>query len=215
MISTPGQSDGGYISACVMPCGRPRRLWHLHLGQGGDGIGGERIDADRAGDVLDALLAGILEGQSQPVADLLAHRPRDADAARVGQVFEASRDVDGIAVEVLVVDDHIAEVDPDPETEALVLWEIGVAVDHALLHFDRPAHRFDRAGELDQETVAGGLDDAAAMPGDAGIDQIAPARFEPSERPFLVRAHQARIAGDVGSDDRGHLAFGLLRRCGA
>jgi hypothetical protein len=145
---------------------------------------------------------------------LFAHRPRDADAARFGQVFEPRRDVHGVAIEVLAVDDHVAEVDPDTEMDAPVVRNIGVALDHALLHLDRPTHRFDRAGKLNEDAVAGRLDDAAAAPGDAGVDQIAPARLEPSEGAFLVRPHQARVAGDVGGDHRGELAFGLRCGCG-
>ena len=40
----------------------------------------------------------------------------------------------------------------------------GIARGHAGLNFDGAAHRIDDAGELDQQTVAGGLDDPAAMP---------------------------------------------------
>src|SRR3954451_25465619 len=64
-----------------MPCSRPGRLWSIRFGQGGNGFRRQRIDADRAGDVFDALLTAILEGESQSVADLLAHCPRDADAS--------------------------------------------------------------------------------------------------------------------------------------
>jgi hypothetical protein len=59
---------------------------------------------------------------------LFVHRARDADAARVGQDFEASGNVDGVAVELLVADDNITEVAPDPEVYALVVRNIGVAV---------------------------------------------------------------------------------------
>jgi hypothetical protein len=200
----------GAIPTRVTRSGQPRRRRRLRGRQRGDGIGGERVDADRAGDVLDALLAAILEGQGQPVADLIAHCRRDADAARVGQVFEPRRNVHRIAIEVLVVDDYVAEVDPDSEPDAPVICDIGVAFDHPLLRLDRPAHRFDRARKLDEEAVAGGLDDAPAVPGDARVDQLAPARLELGERPFLVRPHQPRIAGDIGGNDRGELPFGLL-----
>ena len=72
------------------------------------------------------------------------------------------------------------------------------------------AHRFDRAGELDQHTIARGLDHAAAVASDARFDQFSSARFDLGNRAFLVRAHQARIAGDIGSNDRDELPFDLL-----
>src|SRR5258706_11527222 len=60
----------------------------------------------------------------------------------------------------------------------------GVTFGHCLLHRDRAAHRVDDAGELDQEPVAGGLDDAAVMAGYFGIDHLGAERFEPAEGPF-------------------------------
>jgi len=40
---------------------------------------------------------------------------------------------------------------------------LGVAQRHLALHLDRAAHRVDDAGELDEQPVAGGFDDAPAM----------------------------------------------------
>ena len=42
-------------------------------------------DADRPAMFLTVLLAEILEGELEPVADLIAHGARDADAAGLGQ----------------------------------------------------------------------------------------------------------------------------------
>src|SRR5207248_5394782 len=39
--------------------------------------------------------------------------------ARFGHGFEPCGDVDAVAVDVVAVDDHIAEIDPDPEFDAL------------------------------------------------------------------------------------------------
>ena len=71
----------------------------------------------------------------------------------------------------------------------------------AALHLDRAAHRIDDAGELDQQAVAGGLDDAAAMLGDLGIDERLSTGLEPGERAFLVGTHQPAITGDIGRQD--------------
>ena len=84
--------------------------------------------------------------------------------------------------------------------------DTGVALGHRLLHLDRAAHRIDDAGELDQQAVAGGLDDAAVVLGDLRVDQLAAERFEPFERAFLVRPHQPRIARHIGGEDRGEAA---------
>ena len=40
----------------------------------------------------------------------------------------------------------------------------GVALGHASLHIDGAAHRMDHAGELQQQTIAGPLDDPAWRP---------------------------------------------------
>ena len=42
------------------------------------------------------------------------------------------------------------------------------------------------------------------------IDQIAEMRFQPFVRPFLVLAHQPRVARHIGGKDRGETAFDRL-----
>ena len=78
----------------------------------------------------------------------------------------------------------------------------GIALGHAALHLDRAAHRIDDAGELHQQAVAGGLDDAAAVFGDLRIDQLAPMALEAREGRALVAAHQPRITRHIGREDR-------------
>jgi hypothetical protein len=73
---------------------------------------------------------------------------------------------------------------------------------------DGAADGIDDAGELDQQP-AGGLDDATAMLSDLGIGQFAAQRGQRSMRALLIRAHQPRIAGDIGSEDGGQPAFDL------
>jgi hypothetical protein len=90
--------------------------------------------------------------------------------------------------------------------DAAVPSDTGVPPGHRLLHFDRTAHRIDDAGKLDQQAVAGGLDDAAMMLGDFRIDELAAQRLEAFERAFLVRPHQPRIPRHIGGEDRGETA---------
>ena len=69
--------------------------------------------------------------------------------------------------------DDIAQMNPDAELDAAFGRQAGVALDHAGLHLDRAAHRVDDAAKVDENAVAGALDDAAMMRGDRGINQIA------------------------------------------
>jgi len=132
----------------------------------GDGFAAQGIDAYRPRDVLDALLAEIRERIGQLVADLVAHHPGDADPARRGERFQARRYVHTIAKDVVVLDDDVAEIDPDPETDPAVLGCGGLAVNHRPLQFGRTAHRVDDAREFRQHPVASVLDDPTVMPAD-------------------------------------------------
>jgi hypothetical protein len=140
--------------------------------------GGPDIEyADRAGDVLDLLLAPVSKGEIELVAHLVTHHAADADPARLGQGFEPCGDIDAVTEDILAVDDDVAEVDPDPELDPLGIRRPGIPQDHLALHIDRAAHRIDDAGKLDEQPVAGRFDDAAAMLLDLWIGQFAPDRL--------------------------------------
>jgi hypothetical protein len=98
--------------------------------------------------------------------------------------------------------DHVAEVNADAEFDAPLRRHAGVALDEAILHLDRAAHRVDHAAELDKNAVAGAFDDAPAMGGDGGIDQIAAQAPKPRKRAVLVGAGEAAVADHVGDQDR-------------
>jgi hypothetical protein len=55
----------------------------------------------------------------------------------------------------------------------------GIALGHPTLHRYRTGHSLDDARELYEDAVAGRLDDAAFMFGDARVDQFTAMRSEP------------------------------------
>ena len=148
-------------------------------------------------------------------------RARDADPARFGQRFEPRRDVDAIAQNVAILGDHVAEIDADAIADAPVVVEIPLAVEHAALHLGGAAHRIDDAGEFRQQPVAGGLDDAALMFADFGVDPVAAMRPEAIEGPFLIGPDQTRIARYVSGKyrrqtaDRSHHSVSPARSVGS
>ncbi len=109
----------------------------------------DAVGAHRPCDVLDLLLAPVLECKVELVANLVAHDPADADATRLGQRFEAGGDVDAVAEDVAFIDDDVADIDADAELDAPIGRYANVAVGHLALNVDRAAHRVDDAGELD------------------------------------------------------------------
>jgi hypothetical protein len=61
----------------------------------------------------------------------------------------------------------------DAELDSALGRQAGIALDHAVLHFDRATHSVDHGAELDEAAVAGTLNDAPVMGVDGGTDQIA------------------------------------------
>ena len=110
----------------------------------------ERIDPDRLGDVLELGRAEIADRQIEPPLDLAIGILGQADRAGLGDAFQPRGDIDAVAHQVAVaLLDHVAEMDADAELDAPVGRHAGIALDHAVLHFDGAAHGVDDAAELD------------------------------------------------------------------
>jgi hypothetical protein len=162
----------------------------------------DSIGAHGSRDVLDLLLAEIVEGEVEAVAHLLVRRGAETDPARLGQRFKPGGNVDAVAEDVAILDDDVTEIDAHAKFDAALCRCCGVAGDHLALQFDRTAHRVDDAGKFHQQAVAGGLDDATPMLGDFGIAEFTANRPQCCERALLVLAHKPRIAGNIDSEDR-------------
>ena len=77
-------------------------------------------DPHRPCDVLELLRADVLEGEIELACGVLLYACRHADAARLGQAFEACGDVDTVAEDVAVLDDNVAQMDADPELDPII-----------------------------------------------------------------------------------------------
>jgi hypothetical protein len=73
-----------------------------------------RVGADRFGDVLQLMLAAILEANVQLAFHFAVHLLGNQDAARIGDPLQPDSNVDPVAVELTVPpNDNITKVEPD------------------------------------------------------------------------------------------------------
>src|ERR1700676_915974 len=98
------------------------------------------IGSDVLSDVLKALLTQILESEIEFLAYLFTHLAGNADASRLGNTFEPSRNVHAIAVNVVAVADDVAEVDANTKLDPVIGLSYGVSLNHSLLHLHSAAY---------------------------------------------------------------------------
>ena len=121
----------------------------------------ERLD--RPADVLQRKVAQILEGSLLSSGHGFPDVARHDDAARWSLLLQARGDIHVVAVEVVVLDDDVADVDADPEGNGVIGGLVTIGFGHSLLELDGGGHRVDGARELDQAAVAGQPDHAAIV----------------------------------------------------
>ena len=83
-------------------------------------------DLHRPADVLELMLAAVVEDVLGAQFHKVANGTRHGDAARLGQGLDACREVHAVAedVLVLVVDDDFTQVNTDAEQHALLLAQL-------------------------------------------------------------------------------------------
>ena len=162
---------------------------------------------DRPLDVLESELAQGVELRLEAALDRFAHVARDDDPARRRLGLQAGRNVHAIAVEVVAIDDQVAEMQADAEHDGGVLRLVSIGLDHGLLELDGGAQRIDGAGELDQGAVAGQLDQPATVSGECRLQSLLAMLAQARQRAALVPPHQAGVADNVCSEDRCQFAL--------
>ena len=86
----------------------------------------------------------------EPPLDLPIGVLGETDRVGLGDPLQARSDVDAVAHQVAVrLLDDVAQMDADAKLDASLRRQARIALDHAVLHFDRAAHGVDHAAELD------------------------------------------------------------------
>ena len=81
------------------------------------GLQYDAVGAQRAGDVLQILLAHIHDGDFELAADLFVGGGREADAAGLRDAFQTRSDVDAVAEDVVTVGEDVTDIDADAELQ--------------------------------------------------------------------------------------------------
>ena len=153
------------------------------------------------GDVLQAALAEIFEGDIELAANILAHALGDADTAGLGERLEPRRDIDALAPHVAAIDDNVADIEAHAELDPPFRLYVGVALGHAPLDGEGAAHGVHDARELRQDAVAGDAHDTAGVAGDGRGDKSVPIGSPLHERAMLVGTDKTAVAGNVRHQD--------------
>ena len=173
---------------------------------GGDDVANP-VDPHGPGDVLDLLLAQILEGEGKPISNVVMNRTRRRSTPP-GSASPSNRAATFTPSPKMSSASAITSPRLIP-TRNSIRFSGGVpafALGHPPLHLNGAPDGVNHARELGQEAVAGVLHDPAPVLSDLRINQLPEVRFEPLVGPLLIRPHQARIPRHVGGEDRGEAA---------
>jgi hypothetical protein len=120
---------------------------------------------------------------------MIVDRVGDQYSARLSQRLQPRRYVHPIPEDVVLLNDHVTEVDADAEVNS-PLWQGSlIALGHPALDLNGAPDGIDHAGELGKEAVAGVLNDPAPVLGCLRIDELPEVGLEPLVRSLLVPAH--------------------------
>ena len=154
----------------------------------------------RVGDVLQTALTDILEWNLDNLANLIVDGLRDANSSGLGKLLEANRNVHAGAVEVVVLGNHVTQIDADAELHLFVLRDGGFVLGNLVLDLDSASNGFDDTGELGDEAVARATEDATLMRGDRLLHH-GTVHAQIGRGGLFVPLCKAAIAHHIGSEN--------------
>ncbi len=92
--------------------------------------------------------------------------------------MEACCNVDPIAVDVITINDDVADIDADPVGDLTIFGNAGISLHHSALNIDGEKHGIDDTAELHQCAITHKLDDPAPVFGGLRPDQFFAVGFE-------------------------------------
>src|SRR5690348_3953215 len=132
--------------------------------------------------------------------NMIAHRPRHADATSWAFRLEPGGDDHAIAVQIGSVGNRVADIDPNAEADGTIRRMALVMIRNLLLDLHCTLHRAFYAVEDDEQRIAAGPDDPATMLRDRRVKYAASQCLQPSERSNVVQRDKPAVANHVGID---------------
>ena len=103
---------------------------------------------------------------------MVPHLSRDTDAARWTLGLKPRRYIHDITVDISAIWNHIANIDADAEADGSISGLVTIVSGYLLLHLHGTAHCSVDAVEHNEQGVAPGVDDPAAILLDRWVDQV-------------------------------------------
>ena len=145
---------------------RNRRYTPALRGRDGDRTWYDAKCRHRLGYVFNLLGADVLKADRKLVLDLIEGAAGNTDAARLCLTLQPGRNVDPVAIQIITLDHHVADIDADAELHLVFFGQLRVFDPQFFLDRNGTAHCLDRAAELGDDAIAAGAKDAAIMFGD-------------------------------------------------
>ena len=156
------------------------------------------------------MLTKIVELEIDLAVYLAIETVRNADPTGLGQGLESCRDVYAVAIDVVALDDHVAQIDANTQYDPGFLGQMIVGCGQGRLQFGGTAYGTDSAGKLDENAIAHDLHDPTFVGGHERCQDFGALFPEGRYRPVFICLHQTAVADDVGQNDGGEAALHII-----
>src|SRR6516162_10229768 len=136
---------------------------------------------------------------SRPVTSLM-NRAGNQYASSRRFCFQSRCYVHSIAVEIISLDDHIAEMQTDTKYNPLCFGPFRVHFVHGLLELNRCRQRVACAGKFCERPITHQLDQPAPVSRKRWFEAAPSMLTQSRQRSALVAPHQAGVANDIGCE---------------
>jgi hypothetical protein len=143
---------------------------------------------DRARNILDALLAQIIEAHRDLVADMIAHAAGNANTTGFCEPFKAGCDVDTVAENVTVFYHYVADVYPDAKLHLPFFGQSVIRLGERVLNLNRCVDCIENARKFCKHAVPRCSGDPTTVAQDRLINDKA-VLGERRERLLLIGLH--------------------------